>query len=77
MKIVKAKGCYHLLFILTDGQVVDEADSRKAIVAASHLPLSIVIIGVGDGPWTVLEVAVFASTVAIILNVYSYSIAGV
>jgi len=56
MNLAKEKREHHIVFIITDGQVVDEQDSRKAVVAASRLPISIVVIGVGDGPWEVMEV---------------------
>lgn len=38
---------YFILLILTDGVVTDMNDTRKAIVQASRLPMSIIIIGVG------------------------------
>ncbi|CAE7314842.1 RGLG3 [Symbiodinium natans] len=48
----------HILLILADGAVDDEAcceASRQALVSASECPLSIVMIGVGDGPWDVMK----------------------
>ena len=42
-----------ILFLITDGELSDEFryESMQAIIDASSYPLSIVIIGVGDGPW--------------------------
>jgi E3 ubiquitin-protein ligase RGLG len=36
---------------VADGQVSKEKATRDAVIEASKLPLTIVIIGVGDGPW--------------------------
>lgn len=52
-QIAAADGCsqdrqkYYILLILTDGVINDMEQTKAAIVAASRLPLSIVIIGVG------------------------------
>ena len=48
---------YHLLIIVTDGEVSSQfvGDTKQAIDAASKHPLSIVTIGVGDGPFDQLE----------------------
>ena len=39
---------YHILLILTDGEIHDMADTKSLIVAASRLPVSIIIVGVGN-----------------------------
>lgn len=50
-EIVKKTSKFHVLIIVADGQVDQKADTVDAIVEASSYPLSIVCIGVGDGPW--------------------------
>ncbi|KAA6366893.1 MAG: putative Copine family protein 2, partial [Streblomastix strix] len=51
INIVKSARAYHILIIVTDGQVTNERDTVNAIVNASNFPISIICIGVGDGPW--------------------------
>jgi E3 ubiquitin-protein ligase RGLG len=55
IKIVKDTKQFHILVIIADGQVDKVADTISAIVDASQHPLSIVCIGVGDGPWDMME----------------------
>eukprot|EP00768_Dysnectes_brevis_P000404 gnl/Dysnectes_brevis/1089_a1219_3421.p1 GENE.gnl/Dysnectes_brevis/1089_a1219_3421~~gnl/Dysnectes_brevis/1089_a1219_3421.p1 ORF type:complete len:269 (+),score=86.76 gnl/Dysnectes_brevis/1089_a1219_3421:90-896(+) len=53
--IVKRTGEYHILILLTDGDIGSVRRDAAAIVRASkEVPLSIISIGLGDGPFTTL-----------------------
>ncbi|XP_074644535.1 copine-8-like isoform X2 [Tubulanus polymorphus] len=47
---------YFILLLLTDGVITDLPQTKEAIVSASHLPLSIIIVGVGDADFTAMDV---------------------
>ncbi|XP_015909737.1 uncharacterized protein [Parasteatoda tepidariorum] len=54
--IVRRTGLFHILLIITDGQMrPEDVPTRHALVEASKSALSIVAVGVGDGPWRALE----------------------
>ncbi|KAM6928064.1 copine-1 isoform 2-T3 [Xenentodon cancila] len=46
---------YSILLILTDGEITDFDQTRDAIVRASGLPLSIIIVGVGPADFKAME----------------------
>ncbi|KAJ8758863.1 hypothetical protein K2173_002642 [Erythroxylum novogranatense] len=65
--VEQSGGQYHVLLIIADGQVTRSIDTLHgqlspqekktidAIVKASEYPLSIVLVGVGDGPWDMMR----------------------
>ncbi|XP_031461525.1 copine-1 isoform X2 [Phasianus colchicus] len=46
---------YFVLLIITDGEITDLDQTRQAIVNASKLPMSIIIVGVGEADFKAME----------------------
>ncbi|KAM6458199.1 copine-1 isoform 2-T6 [Liasis olivaceus] len=46
---------YYVLLIITDGEITDLDQTRQAIVNASKLPMSIIVIGVGSAEFKAME----------------------
>lgn len=46
---------YFVLLIITDGAILDMQDTIAAIVEASHLPLSLLIVGVGEADFSAMD----------------------
>jgi hypothetical protein len=50
------EGNYFVLMIITDGEICDIDDTIDAIVNASYLPLSIIIVGVGSSSFEAMNI---------------------
>ena len=44
-----------ILFILTDGEIHDKSQVIDLIIQCCRLPISIIIVGIGDGPFEIME----------------------
>jgi len=57
VQVVRNTNEYHILLIIADGQVSpsETGPTAAAIVEASNYALSIVMVGVGDGPWDLMD----------------------
>ena len=53
---------YYVLMVATDGVITDMQQTISSIVNASDLPLSIVIVGVGNADFDKMDVLVSANT---------------
>ena len=47
---------YNILLILTDGQIDDLKDTIDEMVEASFLPISVIIVGIGNGDFTSMDI---------------------
>lgn len=52
----KSHNRFFVLIIISDGQMhPEERDTISALIEASKFPLSVIMVGVGDGPWDTME----------------------
>ncbi|XP_067652733.1 copine-3-like isoform X2 [Haliotis asinina] len=51
----KGAHAYYILLLLTDGVLSDMSSTKQAIVEASKLPMSLIIVGVGGADFTMME----------------------
>jgi len=52
---VRDGSAYFVLLIITDGVISDMSDTKKAIIYASGLPMSIIIVGVGGADFQAMD----------------------
>ena len=46
---------YLILLMLTDGVITDMADTVRTIIRVSRLPMSIIIVGVGNADFSAMD----------------------
>ena len=46
---------YYVLLIITDGIITDMPNTMNAVIDASYLPMSIIIVGVGDADFDAMD----------------------
>jgi len=46
---------YFVLLMLTDGALTDMGNTKAAIIKASRLPMSLIIVGVGDADFAAMD----------------------
>ena len=44
-----------ILFILTDGEIHDKAEVIDLLIECNKLPISLIIIGLGNGDFTIMH----------------------
>ena len=47
---------YNIILILTDGQINDMPETIDALVEASFLPISVIIVGIGKGDFSNMDI---------------------
>ena len=52
MKLNLQSQMYHILLILTDGEIHDMPKTKDLIVECSNYPLSIIIVGIGNADFS-------------------------
>jgi len=58
---------YFILLIITDGVITDMPQTKQAIIRASTLPMSIIIVGVGNADFTAMN-ELDADTIPLVFN---------
>lgn len=46
---------YMIVFILTDGEIHDKQQVIDQLIECCNLPISVIIVGIGNGPFDVMN----------------------